>query len=405
MPEEALLNPPTAPGETTPEANQFNSLKDMLADVDARTNPAPKAPEPDKPVEPKPPAPQADVPKPEGKPEAKTTPEADPTDADVEKILKGNTKAWRVYEGAKKNWSKRETELTTKIKALEEKPREAPGDAAKLAALEKQLEEERGHTRTWKEKTAQADYTKSEDYEKRFATPYKREFATAMDEVKQLKVKFTNRDGEESERPGTEADFQKALALPPGEQDEFIHQTFGSAAWRVINRISELHRINRASIEATQEHASKYDAQQQELQGKTKKEAEEYDNYFKSALDGVKQHPEMGKYFSDYADDPEATQLLNQAYEEIDSFASKASELPPDQRAAHAAVYRAQAAGFLPLLRQHKRVLTEVQELKTELSKYRKTDPGAKVKPDGEAIVPQDSWGIREAAQSMDAVP
>lgn len=401
MPEEALATPPAPAAEAAPAAPQFDTMQAMMADLDAKTNPTAKpAPAPEATKE----AASKVVPE---KPEAKPTKPEDKVDED-EKFLKSSTKHWRIYEKKtgqlKEQFSKTENELKAKIKALEEKPKEQPGDAAKLAALEKQLEDERGQSKTWKERAAQADFTKSEAYDKQFRMPYQRELNTALDEIKQLRVKFAGADGEQSERQGTEADFKKAMALPPGEQDEFIHQTFGSAAWRVINRISELHRINRASVEATQEHAAKYDAEQQELQGKTKKEEEAYNNYFKSSLDGIKEHKELGKYFSGYDDDPEATALLNKTYEEVDNFAKNAATMTPDVRAAHAAVYRAMTAGFLPLLSQHKRALAQVDELKAELSKYRKTDPGQAPKGDGEPTDAKDSWGIAEASRAMDAM-
>lgn len=378
---ETIAQAPAAPTPAAPESKGMAGLLDSIRQ-DSTPKPAapaaPAAPEAAKPADTTP-----------AKPTPAAKPESEATEADVEKLLKPNAKAWRVYEGVKKSWKSKESELQAKITALESKPVTQAGDPAKLAALEKQLEELRGETKTWKDRAAQADFTKSEDYDKRFRTPYNREKQAALEEVKHLQVKSINRDGEESVRAGTEADFLKALALPPGEQDEFIHAAFGNAAWRVINRINEMQRISRASQEATAEHSEKYESSQQEMEGRTKKEQEAYESFLSQAQDGIKSHPELGKYFTPDESDPESTAILQKGYEQFDDFATNGHKLPPQERAEHVAAYRAMVAGFSSALLRENRLKSKVTELEAELGKYRKADPGAAPLAGGDVAVPE----------------
>lgn len=387
---------------------QFDSnvLKDTppaTPEVKPETPPAPEA----KPETPPTPETKPEAKAPEVKPEAK--PETKPAkkefgDDEIEKERKSNPnhKAWKILDSVKSKFAATETQLKAEIARIQAKPVEGAGDAAKLAQLQKLLDEKDGELKSWKQRTEEADFTRSEQYTNQFVKPYQAEMKRAFDEVKNLTVTFT-KDGEQQTRQATESDFRKAMSLPPDEQDAFIHEAFGRSAWRVINRINELNRIRSASEEAVKEFSENYEKNKAERELAQQREQEEYKRDFEAEHERIRKDADFGKYVSESETDPEGTQLLKSELEKFDGYKEAMQKMSGKDRAAVAALVRSRFAAAPRLQSEVKRQATKIAELEAELGKFRAADPGAKPSGKGTPAVKQ-LGGIAELAASFDQV-
>jgi hypothetical protein len=334
-----------------------------MADLDrqvAASPPEPAKPDPAKPEPAKPAAKPPEAPKP----------------SDDEAIIKSNPKAWKVFESFKKSAAAKEKALQDQVDAIKNKPVEGVADAGKIKALEDRIAELSEGEKTWKQRAAEADFTRSEEYLTKFVRPYNRELKQAFDEIKSLTVTYSV-DGDTKTRPATEVDFKKAMSLPIEDQDEFIHNSFGRSAHRVISRINEINRIRAASELAVSEHAENFEKSKLEKETLSKREKDEYDSHFKASDESLRSHPVGSKYFAPSDADPEGSKILEDGYIKFDSLNTTLGSMKPDERAAVSAVIRARFAAMPRVAAALTKATAEIESLKAELGKFKKSDPGS----------------------------
>lgn len=360
MPE--LATPPAAPASAP--SGGFDA---MIAQQFA----PPVAPEPPKPAE----TPAA----PEVKPAAAPAPDAkakknDFTDAEIDEGLQKHKdeKGWGVVKYLRNKYTTAEAAWNAEKSKLEARP-QTPANDDRIAQLERLIEEGKQETKTWKQRVEEADFTRSEEYTNKFVNPFQSERKRALEEVKGLTVTF-QQDGEPQTRQATENDFTKAMALPPSEQDDYIHATFGKSAWRVMNRINELNRIKEAANSAVTDFAANYEKNKTTRELDFKRQRDEYEKALAEAHSGFQKDPELGKYLTEAETDPEGTKLFKTALEKFDSFKTV------QPTAADAAEVRASFAMKPRLMHEVKQLTSKVASLEAELAKLRGVDPGQAVK-------------------------
>jgi len=382
----AQLDAAAASGKdiANPEANTTTTAPEKTEAAEVKSEPEVKT---DPKVEAK-----AEV-KPDAKAEPKKEDEAEP---DWEKAP---PKWGRLYRQSETKFKATIKTLEDKIKTLDSKSNPTAADASKLEAYEKQLEELRNESKTYKQQLAERDYTKTDEYagfQKRATAAYTK----GIDLVNQLKVT----DGD-NVRQAVRADFDRLRMLPLADRLEAAENMFGKYANRVLSYVDQIDMINDEANEAAKNHAATYEKKSLEQQSISKKQQAEYEGFYKSALDGIQSNENYGKWFKPDESDPEASKLLQDSYDEIERITNQIEKLPLDQQAAYAAVYRARAAAAPRLIMAVNRITSERDALKAELAKLRGTDPGAKGKQGSESPKGEKSLGIADAAAVFDQMP
>lgn len=360
--------------------------------------PAPAAAKPDaaaKPAEAKPAAPAPAAAKPETKPDAK------PQQAEPD-WTKAPPKWYKIYEEHKTKTGETIKSLESKIKSLEGKPFEQAGDAKKLEAYEKQLAELRNEANDYKTRLAQRDFTQSDEYKRNYVEPANRVYAEAVGFVQRVKV----RDGD-MDRAATQADFDYIRSLPLDARRRAATEMFGDNATDVLDYARDIDRIKRDATIAAERHAQDHERTSLEREGRTKQERQQYEDFRKSALDGIRSNETWGKWFSEDANDPEASKLLREGFDEIEKVTQQLDKLPLDQQAAYSALYLARAAATPRLMLEVNRLTAKYEAAIEELEKLRGTDPGAEGKQ-GVAAAAEGAAkpkGIEGAVAVFDQMP
>ena len=339
--------------------------------------------------------------KPDVKPTAKPVAKDDMNEEAMEKFLKQHQKPWKVYDAAKKGWQTKIQTAEAKIKELESRA-SSPQNDQRIEALTKQLDELRGESTKYKQELTKRDYTASEDYDKNFRQKATAVYTEAVQFINQLKVPLA--DG--GERAATQSDFDEIRALPLGARRKAANDKFGDYAPDVLNYCRDIDNIRRDADSAVKLHAEKFEKEASERQTMSAKQQQEYDNFYKSSLEGLKTNENYGKWFSESPDDPEASELLKSGFDEIEKVSATINNLPPDQQAAYAAVFKARAAAFPRMMLEYNRASTKVAALEKELAKYRGSAPGARGKSGEQPISDgKPRGGISDAAAVFDQIP
>lgn len=428
MPDEIPAIATNPEPSATPQADSDGGISAMMAQLDAavaagktlsqpsdapaKPSTSPASPPPESPSSApvaKEDAPKSDAPKPDA-PQKQKTPTTKPSDemdeAAMEKFLKQHQKPWRVYEAAKKGWQSKIQAAEATIKELQSKKTSTDAEREKYAQqktelLLKQLEEMKLEAAKAKQELAKRDYTASDEYRKNFVEKATSVYTEAVQFVTQLQVT----DGD-NERAATQADFDELRLLPLGARRKAAVDKFGDYAADVLSFVRDLDNIKRDAALAQQRHAENYERELAERETMTAKQRQEYDNFYNSALKGIQENAEYGKWFSETPDDPEASEILRAGFEEIEKATAQLDKLPLADQAAYAAVYRARAAAAPRLMLEISRRDQKLAELEAELAKFRGSDPGSKVKsgdvPPGSDARPM---GIEDAVKVYSDIP
>lgn len=365
-------------------------------------DPAAKPAEPDAPVVPpaKVDKPANDPLKPE--PAAPVKPDVDMTEADMEKFLKAhsNKKPWKVYESLKATNAAKYTELESKIKALESKPVESPGDAAKIAAYEKQIESLSGETKTYKEQLAatQFEYTpKHQEYLAKINHLWKRT-------TKAVAGMQVTEDG--AERQAVTDDFEQIRNAPPTKRRQMARALFGEDAGEVLGLVNEIDAAFEENNEARETFAKTHEqtSLQREMEGKS--QTAKFEATYKASLDAIGKNPAFGKWFAQDAADPEGSKIYSEELAKLEKVIQDSETMSPEDAAKHAAIGRSKAAAYPRILLAHTQLEEKYKALEAELAQFRSTDPGAKGATNGGgALADNKPKGIDAAAMSFDSDP
>lgn len=402
MPEEAVAAPSTETSSAAPSG--LTGIDALMANMDAAHadmttgKPPTKASAPPTEAKAAPAAPVTPVaPKVEEKATEKVV---EPRGDEEPDWTKAPPKWYKIYEQHKAKTGETVKSLEAKIKALETKPDEQAGDAKKLEAYERQLEELRGETTKYKQQIASLDYTKSDEYKRQYAEPANRVYAEAIALVQRLKVN----DGDAS-RPAVQADFDYIRSLPVEQRRKAATELFGDYAADVVDYTRDIDRIKRDANGAVERHSQEHERTALEREGMTKRQAQEYENLRKSSLENMRANETWGKWFREDPADPEGSKLLADSFSEIEKITSQLDKLPMDQQAAYGAFYHASAAAAPRLMLEVNRLTSKLSAMTAELEKIRGTDPGAvgqqAASPPGDASKPKGIDGALAAFDNL----
>jgi len=324
---------------------------------------------------------------------------------EMEKTIKSNPKAWRVYEDFKKSFKAKEAEYQKKTSDLEKKISDlsskgtlSQADTDKLARLEKQLAEREGEAKTYKQRLAERDFRESDEYRQKFVDPFGKAFQKARSLVSQLNIVGEFGDLERQAQP---QDFDTVFNAPPQQRYSIAKSMFGEdMAVAIVRRAEDLDALNESAIEAVAAHSANYEKTSAERQALEDRQRGEMLSLKLAAADELsKNHPE---YFSveHYNDQPEMKAALESGYQYIEYAEKEGANLPKEDQAAIAAVIRGRSAAFPLMVKRLNERDAKIKSLEDELSKFRQTDPGAgDAKPSsGSLSETGDVGGIRDMA-------
>lgn len=345
-----------------------------------------KEPKPVDNPEPKQPADAA----PKEAPKAKSF--ADLTQSEIADLIKaGPSKAYKLHEAYVKKTETQLTALQEKVKALESKPVEAPGDVKKVEAYEKQIQELSDTIKSREKVIAELDFSRSPDFQKRFISRYNNAQKTAEAEIAQLTV--TEGD---TQRAATAQDFALLMQLPLRDQITRARAMFGDAADVFFQHRNILQNIRREGMEALQQANEDAEQLRSQRDAQTKEEQRAYATTLESEEKALA--TDFPDLFGD-TDNPQASAAFKKGLD----FAKKAldarNSMSPTERASHDAILKMTHAGYRRAVVEIKSLNSENKALKDELAKYRKSDPdtettGKAPKPEGD----DDIGGIDKVA-------
>lgn len=362
MPDEnAVLDAPA--NAPAPEANEPH----VPAGIEGAMKEFQEAITPKAKVEPSKETPKAE-PKAEPKADAKVDPKVDPK-ADPKEDLwsKAPPKLKGEHFKTVRQLQDKADSLEKKIKEIESKRVETPADAKLVEQYQKQIKD-------LEERIAASDYRQSQDFKTKFTDRINETYKDALSEITRLKVNVKDADGNVTQRAATKDDFDQIFSLGGAAQDEAI-ASFGSSAYRVAAIVRELYGLSKQSEQALREHAANAEKTAKEKALEAQRSEGDYKNHYEASVAELEKG--WPQYFAADENDPDATAALQQGYKFVDDALANAANLKPDERAAKNAVIRARAAGFARAIVENNRLKTEVESLKAELGKFRKSDPGA----------------------------
>ncbi len=403
MPEAATVEAPPASNQSASgEVSGIDSFsQEIAASVksvsEAKVEPTRQTSEPA--AEPKAEAGEVEIPAKES-----TAAEAKPSDKPLSEwtmaefdaaMKKAPSKAYKIYEAYKKKTETQLSEAQTlreKVKALESKPVESPGDARKIEAYENQIKELTEQNKGYLKSLVENDYSKSPEFKKQYLDKYTKAHHNAVEEIKQLDVT----DGENT-RQASETDFAMLLALPLREQMTRAKAMFGDAADVFFAHRNTLREIKRAGMEAIQNHAETAEQRKLESELSSKEEQRAYSetlNFERNAL-SEKLPALFGK-----TDNQEAQKQFDRGIAFAEKALNERASMSPAERAANDAVMQMTHAGYRRAVVELAQKDTELKALKAELENLRGSDPGKAVvgKSANGKVSDDDNLSIEEMA-------
>lgn len=331
-----------------------------------------------------PPAKPAEAAKPAETP--KPTEPAKPADAPKEKLG-----PWQLKERFEKRAKAAEAEvadLRTKMSKM--------GDANALRERAERLE---ARNKDLEETIRHYDYTKSEEYQTKYEKPFVDAWGKAVSDFGELVI--TDADG--NPRRATDKDLYALVNLPLGEARKRANELFGDAAEDAMahyRKIRDLADEQRRAVDSVKKEGSERQKMQEETRQRI---AEEIGGAWQEFISADESKHE---FLKEKEGDDEWNGRLKAAKEFVDNSLFRVNagddKLTPEQRKEairnHASV-RGRAIGFTMLRLENKRLRGQLDELATELSKYKSAEPPAGVgrEPGAVAARPASAW---EAARA-----
>jgi hypothetical protein len=356
--------PAAAPAAAPAPASEPRGIAAALA----KLTPVPDAPAPIPKAEPSAPAVE-----PKGAPAPAAGPEADVVGEGLWRTAPKHLK--NDHYKTKRELETKLGELEKKAKELEGKATQSPADLAKIKANDERIAQLEKDLQERESRLIQADYSKSDEFKRLYIDKGAKAYAKAIGEIKSLKVKVVDGEGNESDRPATQADFDSIRKLEPYDQDRKIHEMFGTSASRVALHLNILNSIeseaNDAILNANEKSAAarrEADLQRESFNG-------EFKTHSEAAMSELT--TKFKEFFAPDETNPEASKALEGGYSFVDETVANTAKMSPKERAESTAIIRGLAAAAPRLMVEKKQLVSKVKALEEEISKFRKSAPGA----------------------------
>lgn len=274
---------------------------------------------------------------------------------------------WQLKEKYEKLSRQLESE-NLELKARLAKAADAEAAAKRAEAAEKRLAELESDMRF-------IDYSRSSEYQQKYARPYQDAYGRALSDFKQLQVQ----DGEGNQRPATEQDLLALASAPVGQLDELAETWFGKSAPRVVRHIEKMRELADDANRALETARKDGETHRQQQETATRQIHEAVAQNWQVAI------AEVPDFLKPKEGDDEWNGRVDKAREWVDETL-KANVADPkltaEQRAEairrHANM-RWRAIGYSSLKLELKRAQSEAAALRKELEAFKKSGP-----PEGE---------------------
>ena len=402
-----MTEAPTAPVESTatPDSGSPDYLSAYESDF-AAMDEAPPEKQPDAKPDPKvkPDDAPEDTPeeitppkKPDAKPDAKPDDKKPADKTEPVKPVKAadlRTAHEKLKKRVQEEYEPQLQTLKAKVQELESrKPAEDPAPVmAKLTALEKRNEELERHIQY-------VDYTKSQEFTKKYEEPYQEAWQEATAEFRELTVREPDGVDEMEEpkfrtRPADENDLLKLANMRLSDMDAAATEMFGHSAARAIAHIQNLKRLSKAqnlALDEAKTKAKEWTSQRSmESQGRAKAMAEAWQGVNKSLEE---KFPKAFQVDASDPDDaaahavgfaladlmfagvtPDRADSLPQAFRDTVKAGKPLSDA---QRVQLHAIVRLKAANHDRKVVALKKATARIAELEKSLAEYEKSAPRA----------------------------
>lgn len=334
-------------------------------------------------------------PKEEAKTSAKEKKLEEMTSDELDAVMKkAPSKAWKVYDFFKNKTLTEIAELKKKLETIQAKPVESAADAKKVEAYEKQIKDLQSALGDRDKTLSEVAYEKSPEFQQKYVAKYNKLRDGAAEEFKRLNIT----EGE-TQRQATVADWNRLMKRDAGEQFELVKQWLGDtpAAQRLLIQLSRMEEVHSEALDARNAAYEQAEKNRIQSESQSKEEAAFYESQLAAEQkDLAEKLPDM---FGD-TDNKEAAEVQQKGREFARKALMERASMSPRDRAAYDAALIESHAYARRAVIEMKAMENELEALKAELAKFRKTDPGSDLngKAPKAAAADDDSGGIESMA-------
>lgn len=294
-----------------------------------------------------------------------------------------------------KNAQKKSKELQAKLQEAEQRQPKLPPDIEKIQQDYARLQKENDDHR---QRLAQADYSRSPEYEEKFKVPYETAYRRGRAAVMSLRVTEpagtdeATGDPKFTTRQGTADDFEKLYNMTDSDADAAAAAMFGPSARRVTDLRDRAKDLAETAWNAVAENTKKFGEQRQKTQAQMAQRGIALQGLWKKINDDLqKNHAE---WFGEKQNDTEWNEGLTKGRSIAQQRFSQAyMNLTPEQRVLLDAQIFNRASAFTPLTKTVTTLRSELATAQKTIEQLRGSSPG---KPAAGAVEAakdhEDNW-------------
>lgn len=379
MPEaiaEPPVAPPVQPSPVQEAATGSQSFVDeMVSGIASSPKPAESAPKEPGPTPPTKPAPEPS--------KSPVPPPAPVKEKDPVSLRKRLAEIEQEYSGYKLNARQEQEKLAKKISEFEKRKYLTPEQEEAYSRAEqraKQLEAE----------LYARDYRESPEFKDAYEGKWQRAYANAVDETTAIQVT----DAEGNVRMATQADFNRVLQAPKGQQWIIAKELFGDAAQAVLAHRTNLKQIESDAGEVLMKQRATFEQQKKESALNSQKMGERFTQAHAGVDSSLEQkYPE---YFAQDPTDTEANEAQKLGLSLVDDSLKAAENLSVEDRAARSALIRRWAGSFPRMVHVNRKLKAELESAQKTIAKLKGSDPGegGETTPSGKSGKSDDGGGV-----------
>lgn len=290
---------------------------------------------------------------------------------------KGKVNPWKLVDELKAKRAELEAKLldTEKRAIPEDKWKQTNETLTAREARLKELEEEIRYV----------NYSKSEEFKKTYQEPYDKAWASAMEELGEIKIEVGDSGEKRTLQP---ADLLRLVNLPVDEAQAAAEEMVGAGlagemmAYR--KDIKKLWNAQADALERVRKEGAARETQQKEQQQRQFGEvSSQIKQIYTDANEEARAHPKYGKFFAPVEGDENVNQRLAKGFELVDRAFNEnpMNAKTPEERASivkrHAAV-RNRAAAFGRLVYENEQLLARAEAAEKKFKDIQGSEPETK---------------------------